>query len=457
MKTIAAQYTGPVTLNNRSIQTGLKFLKGGYEGQSIEKNRLKDLFNFLESYILSNQILFDGTIPSSQMQKTVDDSAVLFKKSWFCRKNKYEIKPIKIKTTEEVLKLSTDTISEASQLILNIPKALNSSSLNALPDFDASAFCDVFINAQDLDYCKRKELASEVIQQNKFIGSKCAAGILASNLEEGRFYEDISNLVLSTKNQSAHKALLTGELVNRFRANFVNAISASYGSAYLAHPSVEDLKTQQTMLLWRYLGKKIQAGSTSSIQGQLQKKVMSEMDSFPYAYALIMHPDVDCIESLLEKADDLKDTSFNKLSLSEEGTSKRYVHEMNQSDFERLEDQLFNKTFMKIRNYDSPYKDFLYKSKSFQIPALISASTALSSVMFEEVMEAAVFELGLMTGLKATSIGINKYQQKRRLNVYRDHFNKWKFLTDEAVKTNAMGVSLESRLQKIFKISSVKG
>lgn len=457
MKTIATEYTGPVTLNNRSIQTGLKFLKGEYAGQPIEKSALKDLFNFLESYILSNQILFDGTVPPDQVQKTVDDSAVLYKKGWLWKKNKYEIKPIEIKTPEKILKLSTDTICEASQLLLNIPKKFDSKNSDSLPESDADAFCDVFKKAKDLDYGKRKEFATEIIHENKFIGSKCAAGILSSNLEGGKFYKEISSLVLSTKDHKSHKAILSSELVNRFRANFVNAMSASYGSAYLAHPSVEGLKTQQTMLLWRYLGKKLQSGGTASIQGELQKQVVSEMDSFPYAFALIMHPEVDSIESLLEKADDLRDANFNQLSLSEDGVNKRYIHEMNQSDFERLEDKLFSKTFMKIRSYDSPYKDFLYKSKSFQIPALIGASTALSSVMFEDTLEAAAFELSLMAGIKGASLGIQKYQQKRKLNIYRDHFNKWKFLTNEAVKTNCMGISLESRLQEIFNISSIKG
>jgi len=51
---------------------------------------------------------------------------------------------------------------------------------------------------------------------------------------------------------------LVSVLIDCFRVNFVNELAAQHSAVYVAATAMEGIKAQQSALLWRYLGDKLE-------------------------------------------------------------------------------------------------------------------------------------------------------------------------------------------------------
>lgn len=447
---VVTQYTGPITLNSRSLQTSLGILSGNRKGQDITRQELSDLLNFLEAYIHADKILFDGTIPDNQVQKTLDNSEVLHKKGWLWKEKNYELLPIKPSNESETFANCQESATEASELIKNI----QSDGLKSKPleDKDAQEFAKAFRIANDLSPQARKHYAEELIQKNEFVGSKCVAGILSSTLPESDYFKIVYKLISSHKNNPDYLRHVSAELINRFRANYINCISAQHSSAYVPHPRLEDLKSQQTMLLWRYLGKHLYNDKSVDFPLNQEDNLSNEAETFPFGFSLLMQTGIKSVEDLLQRADELRDTSFTKYMASEEVMNKRFIHTMDKESLTKLQDELFEDSLSSILDSE----DINVKTKRFNMPALISLSSVLSGGLINDNFIAMLTEIGILASSKTLDIGLNKIEEKQKIRVYRDNYSKWGSLLERSLKNNTRHkFSLESRVQKIFGIRAV--
>ena len=215
------------------------------------------------------------------------------------------------------------------------------------------------------------------------------------------------------------------------------------------------------MLLWRYLGTKLQ-GSIQQQQAEklraLSAQESAALNSFPYAYALLMNKRVKKPSQLLDLIFKVRDESIIRLQANETGSRKRYIHNFTEQEFLDTQQALFEDTYINLSNAQDNWRDMLLKVSRSCLPAVLSVGSAgLGIVIPDSALESAAAVSMASAGLLAERSRnmSDSSSEVQRIKLYRDNYLRWYKLLDHAAVRTANGVSLQARVEDLFGVKVV--
>jgi len=443
------QYTGASLLNARQLNLSMQLITGEQKPAVLSQHNVMELLNVIESLAMSSQVLFDGSIQRQDKERLIHNN----------RLYKNLLKPTLLATPEERLACCEHAAAQSWLLIeewLSSPESWTSE--RAIPSTDATAFCQTLLEGLALEGAALRVFAAQVAENLSFLGAKSVAGVLlaaADTAAQANLRQAVS--------QAAADELLAGQfaagIVNRFRVNFVNELAASHDAAYVAAPAIEGLKTQQSMLLWRYLGTQLQRSAQQQQADKLRALSEQEsvtLNSFPYAYALLMNKRVKKPSQLLDLVFKVRDESVIRLQASEAGSRKRYIHNFSEQEFMDTQQSLFEDTYINLTNAQESWRDMLLNVGRSCLPAVLSVGSAgLGMVIPDSVVESAAAVSMAGAGLLAERSRNVASSEDDRLKLYRDNYMPWEKLLGHATSRAAGGVSIQQRIEDLFDVKVV--
>ena len=415
-----------------------------------------ELLNVIESLAMSSQVLFDGSIQPQDKERLVTNN----------RLYKNLLKATSLATVQERLACCEQAATQSWLMIDDwLTNPANWVDESPIADADAAAFCRALHEGVALEGSALRSYAEQVADDLSFLGAKAVAGVLLAMPDSSA--RDTLRKALAHVQRSVRgdDTSLAGQfaagIVNRFRVNFVNELAAKHDAAYVAAPVIEGLKTQQNMLLWRYLGNKLQ----DSVQQQQAEKLRTlsaqesaALNSFPYAYALLMNKRVKKPSQLLDLIFKVRDESVIRMQANEIGNRKRYIHNFTEQEFLDTQQALFEDTYINLLNAQDSWRDMLLKVGRSCLPAMLSVGSAgLGMVIPDSALESAaavsMASAGLIAERSRSTTGDTSEAQ--RIKLYRDNYLRWHKLLDHATVRAATGTSLQARVETLFNVKVV--
>lgn len=464
---IGAQYQGPLTLNARGIRSALSTIlkkneSGDFiEGTEMSLNDLGNLLNYLECIVMCDNIFLDGTLPPKDIAMTtsmINESDKMF--GLYSTKNRPQTSFISVDSEKELCSLCKEAVEQSSELIKDLDVAsIESIVSKPVRESDIEPFESCF--KFDLNANERRELSQDiakgVLNFNTFRGSKCVLGLLIAESETTDLYALVRSWFLTYRNNTKVKACLISALINRFRTNYINALSSIENAAYLADPSIEDLKTQQTQLLWKYVLKQIAIEKNELYAVERGNEVFKKKYlSFPIGMAVLLNTEENDPHALLETALELRNNRFNKLVVKK--SKNRVIHNYNEDELAELQDLYFGKFHWKAKKSDKNTSNWFYKFTQFSIPAILGAAFVNTEVNIglEEVTHSKEISsiAGALSGLLAekglrTVFG-KMYKNSSDLKIYSDTVKDWStFYEDAWMKEKGQNL-IHNKVDKVF-------
>lgn len=453
---IPIKYTGPVSMNARTINNSIYSIKGqGANGESLKGKplhlgELMNVLNFLESNIMSNKIHFDGTVPKLLREQVLTNVADIKKL------NINSILPIEASSRKNLKDMCRGAAEQSSELFKSID--VNSLIANKT-DFPVKNFQN--FERDILNSSKNKkdgdEICKEIIDkvfssEKSYTGSKCVVGIILANIEGKELLDIIAEYFKLCKNDE-QKSYLVGALINRFRTNYINKLSSQddYEAAYQIDSSLEGLQSQQTFLLWSYILRRIERSYNSQQTAVIQKLFSNEHNTFPIGFAAILHPASNSVESLFENAMQLHDDHFVKL-LAKNTEQQRYIHQFDTEEFKNFQDELLSKTFLKLGSSSSRVCDIVIN----HLPEIIGISSGLALGSFIQDHNSLFANLSsqITSSIlirEITAKGLQMILPNRKYNVFVNNMEKFSTFYKNAFEANDdVSKRLASQIEKIF-------
>jgi len=339
---VKTAYTGALAINVRNLNEAIYTIHKKTL-QPITVQELSNLLQFLESLVMSSNIYYDGTLPPSDLHNVtslIDNLNLLddFKSL------KVNIKAINFKKKQKVLNLCKSSIEQAFYLIKEIPNEDEKSYIND----DISSF-ESYFQKDGYTFDDRQNDANILIEkilsgEETFRGSKCIVGILLAKVENMDVYSYIKEL-FDFAQTDKEKRNLIAKLIDRFRVNYISEQATLKKAAYLANPAIENLRSQQTFLFWKYTMQKvskelIHENSITNIS-QNSKQLF---ETFPVGLSILMNTPGKQPEALFETANLMKDNIFNAIMTSET-PKERYIHSFSDAEFLDIQEKLFSERY----------------------------------------------------------------------------------------------------------------
>ena len=451
-------YSGASLLNARQLNLSMSLMLGEKKRPTqLSKTQVMQLLNVLEALAMSSQVWFDGSIQPDDKQQ-LNDHNHLYRSL---------LKETKLNATDQLLHCCQQAVAQSSLLVkewLESPDRWTEQS--PVSTKDAVSFKQTLQEGFTQKFTDRRKLAKSVLTDNNFRGAKCVAGLLVTIAEHAAIDQPtVSDFTLAF-NQAAqedgascHKTgQLVSGLIDRFRVNFVNELAAQHQAAYVAAPAIEDLKAQQSALLWRYLGDKLQQQSSlNELQG-LSQTESEALHSFPYAYALLMQKRVTSPTKLLDLLFKVRDENVIAHQAKEQSAGKRFVHEWSAEEFEDVHAGLFDDTFAAMSAHETSWHENLLNIGRSCLPALLSVGSAgLGIVIPENAVEGAVAVSMASAGVAIENANRwgNSASDAQHIKLYRDNYMRWNKLLNKAANQQSGGMSLQGRIEDIFGVPVV--
>ncbi|WP_046759254.1 hypothetical protein [Kordia jejudonensis] len=456
---IKIKYTGPVSMNARTINSSIYTINGrDVKGESLKSSPLKfdeliSVLNFIESNLMSNKIYFDGTIPNNTkelVQQNITSISHL---------GINKIKPIEATDKKNLEDMCRGAAEQSSELIkeIDLESLIVNKTDRAVKNFEKFEK-DILNSARDLK--ARKEISEKIIEEvfhtgKSYTGSKCVAGIILAKIE-GKALVDIVSDYFKLCRSDEQKSYLVGALINRFRTNYINKLSSQdrYEAAYQIDPSLESLQSQQTFLLWKYIFKRIETKYNHKNINVIQNLFSGKYSTFPIGFAAILHPKSNNIESLLENAFRLYDDHFVKL-LANNTDDNRYLHKFEDNkEFEEFQNEIFSNYETKYLNLSTPkFKSNIILNK---IPEIIGLSSAVAFNSFIKDHNDLLLQIASGVGIPVIMTEITKkaialVSPNNKYNVFVNNIEKLSSFYAEAFdSSNDISKKLGSQIEKIF-------
>lgn len=460
MQTMTLQnYTGASLLNARQLNLSMSLMLGEQERpKQLTKQQLMQLLNVLETLAMSSKVLFDGSIQPDDKQQLKDHNHLY----------RDLLKETSLVATDQWLGCCQQAAAQSALLIkewLESPERWSEQS--PVAQKDAEKFKQALLEGFTQKFTDRRKLAKSTLTDNDFRGAKCVAGLLVTIAEQAPIDQPtVSDFTLAfnqaaqSDDDACHKTgQLASGLIDRFRVNFVNELAAQHSAVYVAAPAIEDLKAQQSALLWRYLGDRLQQESRLTDLQRLSQTESEALQSFPYAYALLMQKKVTSPSKLLDLLFKVRDDAVIAQQAREEQSGKRFVHEWSLEEFQDMHAGLFGDIFAAINNHKTEWHDNLLNIGRSCLPALLSVGSAgLGIVIPESAVEGtvAVSMASASVALEnANRLGGNKVSDGKSVKLYRDNYMRWNKLLDKAATQHSGGMSLQGRIEGIFGVPVV--
>ena len=462
-------YTGSLAINVRNLSEAMStFSLTSREPMSITE--LSNLLQLLESFVMSSNIYYDGTLPP---QDLINTNTILdtLKKSDDFQSLKVQISPISFTTNSKILTVCKDSIEQAFSLIKEIKNETHVDKFSS----DIEKFVSYF-KRDDYRYEDRYSDALSIVEdvmsaKETFRGSKCLAGILIGQVDEEYVYEYVKELFKNSRNDDSTRDLIA-KLIDRFRVNYISEQASLKQAAYLANPAIENLRSQQTFLFWQYTMKKV---SKSLIDKQNIQNISESsrqiFETFPVGLSVLMNTPGRRPEALFETANLMKDSIFNKI-MTAETPNERNIHSFSDEQFMDIQESIFIDRFNK---YDSMSK---FKRLAFKgtrsvllkgVGSLLSSGFDLFSMLSNELPIIEMFDK-LQVPESVSSIGesyfsdilgeLNAYQigiiAKINQDKYHDYMSKNKRNLENALDDIENAQAISNKVEKLFGRSLVQ-
>jgi len=255
------QYTGAALLNARQLNLSMQLITGEQKPAVLSRHNVMELLNVIESLAMSFRVLFDGSIQQQDKEKLIRNNTLY----------RNLLQPTLLATPEERLLCCEQAAIQSWLLIeqwLASPESWDSEP--GIATEEALVFCTTLQEGLGLEGIGLRQYALNVAESMSFLGAKAVAGMLLAIPDEAARMR-VQEALLRVTAHSELAGCFAAGIVNRFRVNFVNELAANHHAAYVAAPVIEGLKNQQNMLLWRYLGTKIQ-GSVQQQHALMNKQ-----------------------------------------------------------------------------------------------------------------------------------------------------------------------------------------
>lgn len=443
------QYTGASLLNARQLNLSMRLMQGDFnhdvtKPRHLTLQQVMQLLNVLETLAMSSQVLFDGSIQP-------DDKEQLIKHNHHYRSL---LKPTEFALEDEWLNCCQQAAAQSALLMKEwLQRPERWAQQPPVPDDDATKFARHLRDGLSQRFVERKALARQLLKDNNFRGAKCVAGLLLTIAEQAPVDQpDVGDVTEAFEQASAvgRKPELVAGLIDRFRVNFVNELAAQHSAVYVAAPAIEDLKAQQSALLWRYLGKQLHDDTKVHPLQQLSQHESEAMKSFPYGYALLMQKRVKTPGQLLDLLFKVRDESVIRQQASERHSGKRFVHEWSHEQFADVHAHLFGDTFRQISTYQTPWHERLLDVGRSCLPAILSIGSAgLGIVIPDSVLEGAAAMSVASAGVALEKSPLLQREQKA-VKLYQDNYLRWRKLLSKAGEQRQNGNDLFARVEAIF-------
>lgn len=465
-KSKIVQYTGPLALNSRSIQQAYCTLfnrdtdGNKLDDKQITINELTNLLSFLEAFVMSDGLYFDGTIPPLDLEVTKKNIYELKNKLGLTKSllgRKFNISPIHTKNTEDLLNVCKESAEQASELIVTLdPQQILINNIDEPVKGNITNFLSlVKDNYQNNEMRKQVSLdiLSEIVKGNPtFRGSKCVAGVLVAECENYDLLNIVKDKLNLCKNEKQKRCLIAA-LINRFRTNYINAQASKKKAAYLANPNIESLKNQQILLLWKYIFRKLKQSFENEMSNDLTKLFKGEYRSFPIGFVVLMRTRSNNPFDLFETAFKIKEPIFNKI-IAHKTPQKRFIHHFDEIEYQDLEEKLLSELYYEIDTEKHKKTPKFYNFMNFIIPVIIGVATGSAFTSFVNDVNIASI-ITAKAAASSTSIVtkkmLNYLNPNRRYNIYLDNFQKLKDFYVTSLKHEKIGKSLSDQVESIFK------
>ncbi|RUO19606.1 hypothetical protein CWE08_09240 [Aliidiomarina iranensis] len=454
------QYTGASLLNARQLNLSVQLMVGERAANSakpsvLTRHNVMELLNVIESLAMSSRVLFDGSIQAQDKEPLIANNGLYH----------HLLQPTTLATSEDWLDCCVDAATQSWLLIDEwLTDVSNWCEERPVNTDDAEKFCAALKTGLDLEGTALHQYALQIVQDLSFLGAKAVAGVLLAIPDEQALARIKTALNLVAKDIDLQPHFVAG-LVNRFRVNFVNELASQHEAAYVAAPVIEGLKIQQNMLLWRYLGHRLASGLSSGSNDKaagakaerleaLSAEESQALNSFPYAYALLMNKRVKTPSQLLDLLFKVRDESLIKMQTTEMGNRKRYIHNFSEEEFLDTQRALFENTYLDFSNAKSSWRDNVLNVGRSCLPAILTVGSAgLGLVIPDSVMESAAATGMASAGLFAErNRNVASASPVKKVKLYRDNYMKWEKLLDQAVTGNSRNISLIGRVEDLFDV-----
>lgn len=459
---IPIKYTGPTALNARSISDSVSTILGRDEsGKSLTTNTLEfselvNLLNFLEVAVMSNQIYYDGTLPVHEISK-VQESVGLISELPIG-----EIQPIQVKNIEHLASLCKGAAEQSSELIKAIQVDALISNSTDRPVKNYTDFKTAILESYKSKR-NQKETAqlilNDILESKKsFTGSKCVAGICLAELEDVELIQVVAEKFLVCKNEDEEMHLV-GALINRFRTNYINKLASQdeYEAAFLITPGLESIQSQQTVLLWKYLLRRIHREYNDRVYQNVQHLFSGQYTTFPLGFAALLHPGSKNPQSLFENTMRLKNDRFVKL-LAKNSPQERYIHQYDEQEFKDFQDSLLGDVYHKFKTGRSASCDMVIN----RLPEIIGIGAATAFAAFVKdhntLLDIASEIAGGVILRDIVAKGLNLILPNRKYNVFLNNLEKLGDFYNEAMNDNdEIQKRMVNQVETIFKRKLIMG
>ena len=447
-----AHFKGALTLNTRSIIDSLSLIHK-YENryqkdykELISLEELSNLLHFLEAIIMGNKIYYDGTVPKKITDQIIDLIEYTDTELRINHTKPNTISPININSSKLLIKRCKEAMEQSSEMILNtnFKKVVDQKLENPIKKTDDVENFFHYIDKNYQNKKERKDFALEIACSKNFQGSKCILGLLTSEKTSKDVLTSVQTWANKLTNSISRKYFMAA-LINRFRVNYINALSSTVKSSYLADTRIESIQNYQVLLLWKYICKRI---AYKKNHNKIPKELKSQIHKLPIGYAFILNSKssnpIDLLSEAIEKRDSLS------IKYDSKQASNRYIHELSEDELWALQENLFKEHYNKLVIKKSPFKSRFNDALQFTLPVILGEASkfAVNLVAAYLKIETSEFMTGIIGG--TTQSVSQKFDIKKGAKAYVTNIHNWKNEYIDAIDSNDLTTDLINRIENIF-------
>jgi len=443
-------FNGALVLNQRSLRSALDNLNAEKNGKAAQSLGAPDLINLcllLESIAFSNQLYVDGTLPPQDLA-LLDRSLDLTKRASGCPVAVSQIH----RTAEDLKNLFQESAETAGLLIHDSLHALDSQKDKPLEE-DVDEFCNVILDSAGQPRRLREERAAIYADAasrgvDTFRGSKCAAGIMTAELEDLDLLETVAFHLRAAPADRSRK--IVAVLINRFRINYVNSLAASKKAAYLADMTIEDLRSAQVIIFWRYLAKKIAERHSIHLTPETRSAFDSNLSAAPLGFAILLNTRGNSPHDLVKEAFSIRDQRFAKRAAGMTAQD-RYMHEMDANAFANFQDYLYKSKWVELHNHSEREKFSKCWWREIKLPFV--AGVALGAYFGVSAHGSAAIVAAFHAGGEILGEILNHAAEKtgRGGGIQVEQYRKLDGYLQLAADNDRLGVTLSEQVNRLFK------
>ncbi len=327
----------------------------------ISVSEFANIITVLEALATSGRVVYDGTVPRREIDRMMEVHDLLA-----TRVGRADIiDGVAPETVDETTALCREGARQSSLLIRSRLEGLFAYGRAIRKPIDVTPlegeasrkFADAFLNAP-LDQEGVEETAMSLIAGNPFNGAKCAAGIMLLNQsEDERAVRNYCRQVLQNSSDT-DLAIIVPTLMNAFRASYLNEVGALDQAAFFAGPDIDQVKSQQILLLSSYVGSRLGEEKLSEVVRYVNGEERARDKSFPFIGLMIFlsgtqRDPYSIVNEALADRDELQ-AAFSMMAAK--SGKKRYIHDMDAHQLyafkEEKLDRLYRSLDRKLRAYD---------------------------------------------------------------------------------------------------------